>query len=177
MSPPTAQMRNTTTGGTTSAENLVKHAHQLLTNCGIPMSPSKVSRLARQYKHRVENNGFPFEAFLANTVQMTTQQRQQLLTDPATARVISYADPTGESAPRNVDSGKSGHKVKTSPGVAPRKAATIAVEDLVPDPAELEDILAMASVSDTEFEEVLAEAISEGDLSRTNVANKCRART
>lgn len=70
------------------------------------MSPSKVSRLVRQYKYRVEQNGFPFEAFLVNSVQMTEQQRRRLLADPAVARVISYADPTGETAARNVDKGK-----------------------------------------------------------------------
>lgn len=88
-------------GGTTSAETLIRHAHKLLRNCGVQMSPSKVSRLVRDFKRRVEQNGFPFEAFLVNAVQVTAEQRRALLADPAIARVISYADPTGERAVSN----------------------------------------------------------------------------
>jgi hypothetical protein len=91
-----------TTGGDTSAETLIKHAHKLLCACGIQMSPSKVSRLVREYRHRVERNGFPFEAFLVNSVQLTAQQRRQPLANPDIARVIAYADPTGETAVNNV---------------------------------------------------------------------------
>lgn len=89
-------------GGTTSAEALIRHAQTLLGNCHVPMSPSKISRLVRQYKHRVEANGYPFEAFLVNAVEVTTEQRRALLAAPDVARVISYADPTGETAVRNV---------------------------------------------------------------------------
>lgn len=101
MSPPAAQLQPAT-GGSTSAETLVKHAHQLLANCGVPMSPSKISRLARQYKHRVEANGFSFEAFLVNSVQLTSEQRLRVLADPEIARCIVYADPTGETAVNRV---------------------------------------------------------------------------
>ncbi|MCV7176766.1 hypothetical protein [Mycolicibacterium sphagni] len=97
MSPPAVQLQ-TATGGSTSTETLIKHAHKLLTNCGICMSPAKVSRLVREFKHRVERNGFPFEAFLVNSVDMTNQQRLNALADPEIARVISYLDPTGELA-------------------------------------------------------------------------------
>jgi hypothetical protein len=91
-----------TSGGTTSAETLIKHARKLLANCGIPMSQSKVSRLVRTFKHRVEANGYPFEAFLVNSVELTAQQRRQALANPEIARVIAYADPTGEAAVNNV---------------------------------------------------------------------------
>lgn len=90
------------TGGTTSAETLMRHAQELLANCGIQMSPSKVSRLVRTFKHRVEGNGFPFEAFLVNSVQLTAEQRRKALANPNIARAISYADPTGETAVNNV---------------------------------------------------------------------------
>lgn len=66
------------------------------------MSPSKVSRLVRTFKDRVEGNGFAFEAFLANSVQLTAAQRRQALAHPDIAKVISYADPVGEQAVRNV---------------------------------------------------------------------------
>lgn len=97
MAPPTPP-----TGSSTSAETLIRHAHGLLERCGIHLSPSKVSRLVREYKHRVEQNGFPFEAFLVNTVQLTAAQRAQAKLDPEIARVINYADKTGELAVNNV---------------------------------------------------------------------------
>ncbi|EIV27042.1 hypothetical protein [Mycobacteroides abscessus] len=50
----------------------------------------------------MEQNGFPFEAFLVNTVQLTAEQRAQAKLDPEIARVINYADKTGESAVNNV---------------------------------------------------------------------------
>lgn len=66
------------------------------------MSPSKVNRLVREFKHRVEKNGFPFEAFLANSALITDQQLRAVLANPDFARVISYSDPTGEHAVNNV---------------------------------------------------------------------------
>lgn len=91
-----------TPGGDTSAETLINHAQRLLANCGIPMSSSKVSRLVRQFKRRVEGNGFPFEAFLINSIQLTSDQRRKALQHPDIARVISYSDVTGETAVNNV---------------------------------------------------------------------------
>lgn len=85
-----------------SAEELIRHAHILLANCHIPLSPARVSRLVREYKHRVEAHGFRFEWFLVNTVQLTAKQRAQALANPDIARVITYADPTGELAVNNV---------------------------------------------------------------------------
>lgn len=137
------------------------------------MSPSKVSRMVREFKNRVEKNGFPFEAFLVNTVQLTEQQRRQVAANPDVARVISYADPTGETAVNNAM--RRTNRVEFTPS-APQRRARLSVEELVPDPAELEDIYVMGSVSDDAFEEVLAEARAEGDLSRANVVRKCRVR-
>lgn len=137
------------------------------------MSPSKVSRLVREFKHRVEKNGFPFEAFLVNTVQLTEQQRRQIAANPDVARVISYADPTGETA---VNNAMRRNEVKFAPEPPRRRAPRLSAEELVPDPAELEDIYVMGSVSDDAFEEVLAAARAEGDLSRANVVRKCRVR-
>jgi len=71
------------------------------------MSPSKVSRLVREYKRQVEQNGFAFFDFLANAVALSADQRRTMLADPAIARAISYADPTGETAVRNVLRGES----------------------------------------------------------------------
>jgi hypothetical protein len=100
MSPPAAVRE--TSGGATSAEELIRHAQKLLGNCGIEMSPSKVSRMVRTFKYRVERNGFPFEAFLVNSVELSAQQRRQALANPEIALVISYCDPTGETAVNRV---------------------------------------------------------------------------
>jgi len=85
-----------------SAETLRTHARALLDNCDIHISPSKVSRLVRDYQRRVEGNGFAFEAFLVNSVQLTAEQRRRALTNPDIARVVAYSDPVGEKATDNV---------------------------------------------------------------------------
>jgi hypothetical protein len=99
---PPAALLQPVTGGNTSAETLIKHAHKLLADCGITMSPSKVSRLVREFQNRVAQNGFAFEAFLVNSVQLTSEQRRRALANPDIARVIAYADPTGETAVNNI---------------------------------------------------------------------------
>lgn len=100
--PPSLLATREPTGGTTSADTLIEHAHKLLTDCGITMSPSRVTRLVRQFKYRVESNGFAFESFLANTVQLTVEERRKALQHPDIARVVSYTDTTGETAVKNV---------------------------------------------------------------------------
>jgi hypothetical protein len=93
-----------TSGGTKcmSAETLTEHAEILLAACGVDWSDSKIKRTVRQFKDRVERNGFPFEAFLLNSVKLTAEQKRLALLNPDIARVISYADPTGECAVNNV---------------------------------------------------------------------------
>ena len=86
-------------GGSTSAEDLIKAAHKLLAEYEVSMSPSKVTRIVRTYKHHVEQNGFSFVDFLVNQVGISMNKRWA---DLNTARVITYADPTGEDAVRNV---------------------------------------------------------------------------
>lgn len=92
-----------TSGGSRSAEALVRRAHKLLGDAGMTMSPSRVSRLVRQYNRRCAANGFSFEAFLANSVvELTAEQRRRVMANPDIARVVSYLDPTGEQAAANV---------------------------------------------------------------------------
>jgi hypothetical protein len=106
MSPPTVIAYSS--GGSVSAEvtsqtqRRIAAAHKLLTGTGYYMSPSKVSRLVRQFETRLESAGADFFDFLANKVQLTTEQRIRALANPDIARVIAYADPTGESAVNNV---------------------------------------------------------------------------
>lgn len=97
-----ARIQSQASGGSTSTESLIKTAHLIFDNCDINMSPSKVTRIVREYQYRVAQNGFSFFAFLANTVQLSIAQQQTALLNPDIARVISYADPTGERAVSNV---------------------------------------------------------------------------
>lgn len=99
MSPPglaaTDNRRNT------SAETLDRDAHALMTACGIARSRSWVSRTVRTYL-RSPLRGLPFGDYLAARLQLSAQQRADMLARSEFARVISYADPTGETAVRNV---------------------------------------------------------------------------
>lgn len=83
-------------------DRLMVAAHTVLSNCGIEMRPAKVRRLVQTFEHRVERNGVAFFAFLANSVCLSTEQQRRALANPDVARAISYADPTGETAVRNV---------------------------------------------------------------------------
>lgn len=83
-------------------DRLITAAHTVLANCGFPVSPRKVNRLAQTFQARVARNGFSFFDFLANSVQLDEQQRRQALANPDVARAIAYADPTGETAVHNV---------------------------------------------------------------------------
>jgi hypothetical protein len=62
------------------------------------MGPRRVNKLVRDYQAKVEKNGFDFFFFLATAVQLSEEQRRRALLNPDVARVISYADPTGEKA-------------------------------------------------------------------------------
>jgi hypothetical protein len=93
---------SSSTGGSTSAETLIRAAHLVLDDCGIIMSPSKVSRLVRQYQQRVAQNGFSFFAFLANAVQLSAERQRAALRNPDVVQAISYAEPVGELATNRV---------------------------------------------------------------------------
>lgn len=104
MSPPTGFALAAAPGGSTlhRPEDLIRDAHVILTNCGVPIGTQRVTRLVRQFQSRVECNGFAFFDFLANSVQLDSATRRRALANPDVQRVISYMDPTGETAVRNV---------------------------------------------------------------------------
>lgn len=83
-------------------DRLIVAAHAILDGCGYEMGPNKVSRLVRRFETRVVHNGWDFFDFLANAVLLDADQRRQALRDPDIVRAISYADPTGETAVKNV---------------------------------------------------------------------------
>jgi hypothetical protein len=105
---PTITRRNTSAEGkgrfvALTAEELVLQVDLIFRNAGIAASRSKVSRLVRTYKRRIEPNGFALIDYLANNVAMSEVQRR-VVADELT-KVIAYADPTGETAVRNVMDG------------------------------------------------------------------------
>jgi hypothetical protein len=111
MSPPAAQAVARPTGSWNSGpgqtrDALINTAHLILANVGYAMSPTKVQRLVSTFERRVHGNGFSFFEFVANSVALSADQRRAELLNPDIARVIAYADPTGETAVNNAMRGK-----------------------------------------------------------------------
>jgi len=104
VSPPTGATLTAAPGVTTSPdlEGLKQTARTILWNVGIDYGPNKINRLAVTFARRVERNGFAFFDFLANAVQLDAETRRRALANPDIQRVISYSDPTGETAVNNV---------------------------------------------------------------------------
>lgn len=102
MSPPAEVTLTAAPAGSCAAakerDSLIVAAQTILTNCGIAIGPRKVNRLVQTFQARVERNGFAFFDFLATSVQLDAAARRRALADPDIQRVISYADPTGETA-------------------------------------------------------------------------------
>jgi hypothetical protein len=103
------QPRHTGAGGSWDARAKAKQrdaainaAHALVTNWGITMSPAKVARLVRRFDHQIARNGWTLFEFLAVQAQLTLDQRHLALQHPDVAKVVSYSDPTGETATHNV---------------------------------------------------------------------------
>lgn len=89
-------------GSDTSAEARIRAVHAVLDCSGYTMSPSKVTRLVRDFNSRVARNGFEFFDYVVNVIRLDDYNRRKALTHPDVARVVSYSDPTGETAVRNV---------------------------------------------------------------------------
>ncbi|MDI1289362.1 MAG: hypothetical protein PSX37_05340 [bacterium] len=89
-------------GGTVTPETLLRDASFILDRCGVVRSPSWVRRTVRDYCDRVAHTGFPFGRWLLTRVQLNAEQRRRAEQDPAVAKILSYADPTGETAVANV---------------------------------------------------------------------------
>ncbi len=83
-----------------SAEQLIRATTTALTNCQIPISHSKISRIVRTYLHKVHDKGVPYLNFLLVNVQISAEQRCRIEDD---LYRLTYADPTGETAARHVD--------------------------------------------------------------------------
>lgn len=92
-------------GGTTSPSKseLIGAARMILDACGIAFSQNRIVRLVLRFQDRAPHaSGHAFFLYLINAVQISAEQQRAALLNPDVARVIAYADPTGESAVNNV---------------------------------------------------------------------------
>lgn len=84
-------------------EQLFREAGRLLAACGVAQSGAWILRTVRDYSSsRAASSGFPFGAYLMTRVQLNAEQRRTILANSDLAYVLEYADPTGETAVRNV---------------------------------------------------------------------------
>ena len=87
--------------GVPTVEQLIRETHVVLEHAGVRLSPSKVTRTCRDYLNIVSNKkGVTFGEFLANVVSLDALERRVF--DSVYYR-LTHADPTGETATRNVD--------------------------------------------------------------------------
>lgn len=92
----------TTRSGASQTEPLLRVAYAVLENCGAQMSHSKVVRIVRRFEDSNAGHGLSFFYYLAAMVRLDAEEQRALLANPDVARVIAYADPTGETAVANV---------------------------------------------------------------------------
>jgi len=83
-------------------EAFARDAGRLLAACGVYRSRAWLSRTVRDYMSSIAGAGFPFGAYLLNRVELNAEQRRAAMNDPGVAYLLEYADPTGETAVRNV---------------------------------------------------------------------------
>lgn len=83
-------------------EDRLRDAMRLLEHSGIARSPKWVQRVVRDYSSTIAGTGYPFGAYLLNCVELNAEQRRAAMNDPEVAYLLEYADPTGETAVRNV---------------------------------------------------------------------------
>ena len=88
----TATRASLATGGNTSAE-----AQRVLLAAGIHKSPSWVARTVRQYP-----GGLPFGVWLLVMAAANGEQSARVRERADLRYLLEYADPTGETAVRNV---------------------------------------------------------------------------
>jgi len=81
-------------GQTESVEALIRRAHTVLAEAGVTVSPSKVSRRVRACVRKYSIDSA--ERMIANYAAITSERGS------FDAYCLTYADPTGESAVRNL---------------------------------------------------------------------------
>lgn len=90
--------------GTASADQLKQLARTICTDCGIGLGVNKINHVVVRFKSRMPTgSAWAFFLFLSNELKLTEDRKRALLLQPDIYRRIAYADPTGETAARNVD--------------------------------------------------------------------------
>lgn len=92
-------------GGATSPTKteLVNAARTVVSCLGLSLSENKIVRLVLRFKDKAPQGGkHLFFQFLCSAVDLSAGQRRAALAHPDIARVIGYADPTGEHAVNRV---------------------------------------------------------------------------
>lgn len=89
-------------GSLPTVEQLIRDTHRVIENCHLRTSPSKVTRLCRDYVNYVAGKGISFGVYLGNAVTLTAEQQRRF---DAAYYSLTYADPTGETAVRHVMAG------------------------------------------------------------------------
>ncbi len=109
----TANQPLPTSGGSTSRrapeaqsrEVLLRDAARLLDAAGVTRSASWLNRTVRTYMSaRIQ--GLLFGDYLVARVELNVRQRRWLEERADLRYLLTYADPTGENAARNVDRGR-----------------------------------------------------------------------
>lgn len=94
--------RNNVAEASSQASAFTNDAIRLLDACGLAVRANWISRTVRDYLRHSQWHGIPFGAYLLARVQLNAEQRRRAMTDPELANLLSYSDPTGETAVRNV---------------------------------------------------------------------------
>jgi len=85
-----------------TAETLTRDADTLMAASGVERSRGWISRTVRAYMG-APVEGMPFGVFLDARLDLNTTQRRRLAERADLRYLLTYADPTGETAARNVD--------------------------------------------------------------------------
>ncbi len=85
---------------------LIRETHAVFARFGVRVSHDRVTKLVGTYIRRVHANGYAFADYIAAQVAVSEVQRQ--VVSDELRKVVSYADPTGETAVANVVRVRSG---------------------------------------------------------------------
>lgn len=185
-SPPTATAE-TGMGGTTSPQQMSQREARDLTSCIKATISIAWELIAKAYSERAWSAlGYPsWDEYCASEfdtcrLRLPREERavavSSLRDSGLSLRAIQSA--TGISRPTIIKDLKS-RVVNSLPAGHPRleEIDGFVSAGLINDVQDLAEILAMADVTDEEFEQVLAEGRAQGDLSRGNVVKLCDQRS
>lgn len=117
---------------TVTPESLLRDANLLLTACGVTRSGSWLNRTIRDFMS-APLAGLPFGMFLMARVDLNAAQRRRLAERADLRYLLTYADPTGETAVRNVMRAR---HLTSSPSAGPGRSvvgASLPVSTSVPE--------------------------------------------